>query len=192
MRPYNRRKVLWPLKLGLHYRSIRAQIAYTKTRDTKLFTVENILADVKSIIFPEFWSQPNSPNLSHQTLYLGVKSISACLNTIRAQIISHIQRSYFTPGTKAPLLLKKRDENLQIWLDTLNFTLEKETFMSSEVCIISLFVDRLKAQCGTLLTFSSVPDFVNIKCQLPKNYDENSQARLLLFIAFFCLEAEIA
>ena len=156
-----------------------------KTIHSSLLKIDNILADIKTIILPDFWSQPNSPNLSAQTLYVGVKSVHLCLNSARAQIINHIKRSYTSEVTSKSPLLMKRDENIQVWLDTMNLTLERETFMSSKVAICSLFVDRLKAQCAQLLTFSSVPGFINVKAQIPANIDENAQIILVGDVARF-------
>lgn len=143
-----------------------------------------LIANGKQLILPDFWSD--------LSVYIGVNHIHLCVNSSRAQIIEHIKRSYVDTGpAKSVLLVVKRDEDIQVWADTLNVTLEREKFMKAKVNICSLFLDRLKCQCTQLLTFSSVPGFVNVKTQLPdsssssSNVDSNAQIILVDDIARF-------
>ena len=180
---YAELETVWPQLAKWCYvtRKLSATLIEAEIKGKQLAKVANILANGKVLILPDFWQQPNSPPLCDLSLYIGVNHIHLCINSSRAQILEHIKRTYFDSGpAKSVLLVVQRDEEVQVWADTFNVTLERERFMGAKVNICCLFLDRLKCQCTHLLTFSSVPGFVNVKAQLPDSSNVESNAQVIL------------
>ena len=132
--------------------------------------------DFKDLILPQFWKQKNSPKVEVKNLYSAIKTIKFNISPKIKQTVIHTVLSLIHGQSKS-ILLNLNDEQISFWIDSMNISLVLENFMDINCLISSIFIDRIKAESGSVTSFVSDPEFINVKSQIPLSLDGTSQAQ---------------
>ena len=120
-----------------------------------LIEVDQVLIDAKSILFPDFWSQPN---IVLKCFYLAIKKVAINISPKIAQILRYLVEVIYQNKEGTNCLIEN-NSICSIWLDSITLQGSLEKFMKSNCLIGGGFLDKAKAQCGSELSFTSIPEF---------------------------------
>ena len=159
-------------------RKINSKILRIDSADltNPIFAMEDMLMDFKDLILPQFWKQKNSPKVEVKNLYSAIKTIKFNISPKIKQTVIHTVLSLIHGQSKS-ILLNLNDEQISFWIDSMNISLVLENFMDINCLISSIFIDRIKAESGSVTSFVSDPEFINVKSQIPLSLDGTSQAQ---------------
>ena len=154
-------------------------------KSKSILKVDQILIDGKRILFPDFWSQPNSPSVVLTCFYLALKKIAANFSPRIIQILACLAHIYRNNQQNGYDCLNDDNSICSVWLDSITLQGSLEKFMNSNCFIGCGFIDKVKAQCGSNFSFSTHPEFLNFKLQMPTELESNIQPIIIGHLSRF-------